>query len=139
MRVLRGAAVGEPVLARSPDGEPAFWLVPFEIGARACGFARVDVAGRVVQISRFGATDADRASWPEADFFRQPPARVLEEVRVAHAGAVLDEPSLSYDGSPAKWAWRIRVDGPVKTVVFITPGGWHERPAESATGNTREG
>ena len=139
MRALGGAVIGTPALARSPEGAPAFWLVPLEIRARTCGFARVELSGVVAQVGSFGAGTEDTSSWPEADFFRRPPARVLDEVRAKHAGAPLAEPMLSFDASPAKWAWRVAVGEPVSSVVYITPGGWYERPSPRAMRPGREG
>jgi hypothetical protein len=129
MRVLSEARIGDPALVRSPEGEPVFWLVPLEVDAQACGFARVDLAGRVAQVSRFGGGADDRASWPQTDFFRRPPMRLLKTVRMKHASIPLGEPLLSYDGSPAKWAWRIAIGEPVSAVAYLTPGGWYEKPA----------
>ena len=139
LRALRSAVVGNPVLARSPDGAPAFWLVPLEVRQRACGFARVELTERVAQLSAFGAGADDVSSWPEADFFRRPPARVLDEVRAKYSGAQLAEPVFSYDGSPAKWAWRVTVGEPATSVVYITPGGWYERAGSRAVQPGREG
>jgi hypothetical protein len=139
LRELRKASVGDAALVRSPDGDPAFWLVPFESGDRACGFARVELNGRVAQVSAFGAGAADRASWPAAEFFRRPPARALEEVRAKHLRLTLGEPVLSYDGTPAKWAWRIPVGGPAGFDVYVTPGGWYEKPISRDGARDREG
>src|SRR5512140_89798 len=65
MQVLPSAVIGTPLLARSPEGAPAFWFVPLEIGQRACGFARVELSEQVAQISSFGAGTRSEASWPE--------------------------------------------------------------------------
>jgi len=139
MRALREAVVGDPALARSAEGEPAFWLVPIEIGKQACGYARVELSGRVTQVSGFGAGADDRGSWPEANFFRRPPARILDDLRAKHPGVPLSEPVLSYDASPAKWAWCIAVGGPPSTVAYITPGGWYEKAASRRPPRDREG
>lgn len=140
MRAMREAVVGEAALARTAAGEPAFWLVPIETGTRACGYARVELSGRVAQISTFGAGAADRASWPEADFFRRPPARILDDIRARHPGVPLTEPTLSYDGSPAKWAWRIAIGGaPAESIAYVTPGGWYEKSASRSAPPDREG
>ena len=138
MRMLRDAVTGDPVQAQSPEGEPAFWLVPLQIGLRACGFARVDLSGRVAQIGRFSGGD-DQTAWPEADFFKRPLPRLLDEIRAKHAGIPLAEPLLSYDGSPAKWAWRVAIGTPAVAVAYLTPGGWYEKPAAPVSAEDREG
>jgi hypothetical protein len=139
MKLLREARIGEPALVRSPAGDPAFWLVPFLLGNQACGFARVELTGRVAQVGRFGAAAGDRSSWPQADFFDRPPGHLLDEVRTKHPALPFGEPTLSYDGSPARWAWRIAVGEPAVTVAYLTPGGWYSRPASTAPPQDRVG
>ncbi len=132
MADLRGVEAGLPLLARSPEGAQAFWIVPLEAGRHAPGFARVGLDGRVAQIGRFGsATDAA--------FFEGPPAAALDEIRASHPTAPLSQPQLSYDGSPAKWAWLVKVGDPATRFVFVTPGGWYERPALDDAASGREG
>lgn len=128
---LRGAEAGAPLLARSPGGAPAFWIVPLQAGSRAVGFARADLSGRIAQIGRF-------ASSVDAAFFEEP-AAALEEVRAKHPTVPLSQPQLSYDGSPAKWAWLVEVGDPATHFVFVTPGGWYERPARDDAASGREG
>ena len=132
MADLRGAEAGPPLLARSPEGTQAFWIVPLEAGTRAPGFARVGLDGRVAQIGRFGAAT-------DAAFFEGPPDAVLNEIRAKHPTAPLSQPQLSYDGNPAKWAWLVKVGDPATDFIFVTPGGWYERPARDDTASGREG
>jgi hypothetical protein len=139
MADLRRAKVGEPVLARSPGGVPAFWIVPLETGARVPGFARAELNGRVAQIGRFGASADDPSTSAGAAFFRGPAAAMLNEIRARHQTASLSPPQLSYDGSPAKWAWLVKVGEPATRFIFITAEGWYERPAQEDAGSGREG
>jgi hypothetical protein len=125
MAALQGSEAGAPLLARSPGGAPAFWIVPLKAGALAPGFARVELNGRVAQIGRLGAA-------VEAAYFEEP-AAVLQEIRARHPAAPLSQPQLAYDGSPAKWAWLVKVGEPATRFVFVTPGGWYERPARDDT------
>jgi hypothetical protein len=130
MQVLRAATVDEPLLAHHPQGTAAFWFVPLLSGTRVCGFARVELDGRVAQVASFGAGPRDTAAWLEADFFRRPPQHLLEAVRSRHPGLPIGAPVFGYDGSPARWAWRVLVGQPASSVAYITPGGWYERPVE---------
>lgn len=139
MAALRRAVVGAPVLARSPGGAPAFWIVPLKAGTRVPGFARVELNGRVAQIGRFGASADDSSAWPAAAFFQGPPATVMNEIRAKHSTAPLSQPQLSYDGSPAKWAWLVKVGDPATRFIYVTPGGWYERPAREDAASGREG
>lgn len=134
--VLR-APVGDPALVHTPEGAPAYWLVPFLDGGRASGFARVELHGKVSQLGAFGAGADDRRAWPEASFFAGPPPRMLEEIGQTHPGAAHTAPLLTYDRSPAHWGWRLDL-GPDRGVAFLTPGGWHLVPAK-APDSGREG
>jgi hypothetical protein len=139
-RAVRAARVGTPVLVYSPEGRPAFWLVPFIAGGVACGFARVEEPSlRVSQVGVFGAGPDDRASWPPAAFFERPPAALLQEIQSRY-GTTATEPVLSYDGSPARWAWRVDVGDPGSgPSVFITPGGWYARSPAPDSGAEGKG
>jgi len=139
MAALSGAEVAVPLLARSPGGAPAFWIVPLKAGTRVPGFARVELDGRVAQIGRFGAAADDSSAWPAAAFFQGPPVTVMNEIRAKHSTAPLSQPQLSYDGSPAKWAWLVKVGDPATRFIYVTPGGWYERPARDDAASGREG
>ncbi len=139
MAALRGVEAGAPVLARSPGGTPAFWIVPLEAGTRVLGFARVELNSRVAQIGHFGASADDPSTSPEAAFFQGPPATAMKEIRAKHSTAPISQPQLSYDGSPAKWAWLVKVGDPATRFIFVTPGGWYERPARDDAASGREG
>ena len=121
------AEIGSPAMVYTPEGKEAFWLVPILVGESACGFARVERSHKVSQIGIFGSGPEDRPSWIDASFFEKPPSEVLDAVRTRYEGLTISEPVLSYDKTPAKWAWRVAIEDRVKTVVFISPGGWYEQ------------
>ena len=127
---LLKAQIGSPVLARSPEGTPAFWLAPLTAQGWACGFAMVDLQGRVTSLGIFGGTARDRTAWVKAGFFKAPPADALVEITSRYPGAALSRPVFSYDNSPARWAWRLTASPPggQPVTLFITPGGWYPRP-----------
>ena len=137
---LQDARVDSPVMVRTPEGTPSFWLVPFQVGDQVCGFAVVDLKGEVMQISTLGGGPQDRSSWILHSFFSTPPELYLAEIRQKYPEHQFSEPFFSYDRSPARWAWRLEVGGPLTpaAVVFITPAGWYERRSGSAQGD-REG
>ena len=146
---VRRGQVGSAVPVSSPDGAPAFWLVPFELDGRACGVARVELTSAVSQIATFGSGPADRGAWPEASFFEHPPPGLVAQAAERHPTLESSTARLSYDGTPAKWGWRIDtrpgefedppLSGQEGTVVFITPGGWYTRAVRRAAGANREG
>nr|AHZ45615.1 hypothetical protein [uncultured bacterium] len=131
---VRRAAAGTPALVTAPDGSPAYWLVPFDLDGRACGVAQVALDASRAGVSALGAGSADRAAWPDVEWFARVPAEVLQAVQVRHPGHRWATPRLSYDGSPQRWAWRLDTEPPGALVVFVSTGGWYERgtPAPAA-------
>ncbi len=130
--------MGSPALVSSPDGAPAFWLVPFERDNRACGVARVDLSGVVSQVATFGSGPRDREAWPDMSFFEHPPPALVAEAMRQHPSLHAETARLSYDGTPAKWGWRIEARG-TPTLVFISPSGWYARDASRTPDAHREG
>lgn len=126
---IKHAEIGSPSLIYTPAGDPAFWIVPLLVENTACGFARVDISGKVAQIGTFGSGPEDCTSWIDAAFFENPLPEMLSAIRTQHPELEVSEPILSYDASPIKWAWRVemRKGGEIRSVVFITPHGWYKR------------
>lgn len=123
------ALAGEPVLVRTVDGEPSYWLVPVERDGLAIGFVRVLGTGRVAAA---GAHYRNAAS-----FGRSP--RVVTRISsdeaaalaVAHAGAgvrVVARPMFVHDGPPGREAWMVEVESDEghRHRLFVTPGGVYE-------------
>lgn len=129
MAALHDAQAGAPLLAGDEGGAPAYWLVPLLQGEHACGYVRVDLGGRVAQVSAFGAGPRDTAAWPHATYFSAPPQRLVDEVRARHPGVALGAARFSFDASPVRWAWRIAIGEPEQGVAYIGPTAWYERPA----------
>ncbi len=123
---LRTARAASPVRVYSPAGELSFWMVPFLVKSLACGFACLDLSGKVMRLGIFGSAPEDRASWVEASFFKKPPPGVLSEIRAKYSGFEISKPILSYAASPAKWGWKVEVRNRSKSIIFITPSGWFE-------------
>ncbi|MFN8468755.1 MAG: hypothetical protein U0X20_24565 [Caldilineaceae bacterium] len=128
----RRARVGSPVLVHTSNGEPAFWLAPYEIHDKVCGFAEVNLDGNVGRVAILGASPDDNQSWIDRSFFDRPPTAVLDELRVKHEDSTLSVPLLSFDATPVRWGWKVDAvstrSGALVTTAFITPGGWYERP-----------
>lgn len=135
---VRRASTGAPAIVSDPDGAPAFWIVPYALDDRACGFARVDLQGRVGQVVTFGGGPDDRASWLALAFFAEPPRPSLEEARSRYPGLRAPAATLSYDGNPSKWGWRIDADQDALT-IFVTPGGWYTCGSGRTSDPMREG
>lgn len=131
---LRQARVGHPVVVRSEEDEPAFWLIPLLEGDLSCGYAVAELDGQLTSIASLGAGAGDRGSWLPATFFDHPPEAALIEINAAFGGPPgtpvnqLAEPGLYYDRSRARWGWRVIVSDAENHTrsLFISPGGWYE-------------
>lgn len=124
---VRDAEVGSPVMVYTPEVKPAFWMVPFLMKGLACGFAYVELSGKVSKLGIFGSTPEDHSSWIDASFFEKSPAEILAEIQAKFSGSIISEPIFSYDTSPSRWAWRIEIKNKIKSIIFITTGGWYEQ------------
>jgi hypothetical protein len=129
LSALSTAQIGTPAMICGPTRQPEFWIVPYVIEDRACGFAFVTLSGEVTRLGILGANANDRASWVDASFLQWPPAAALSEVRSKFLGYAISDPVLTYDISPSKWGWMLAVtsENETRATVFITPGGWYEK------------
>jgi hypothetical protein len=129
---LRAARPGKPVQVRTSEGEEAYWLVPLLIGDKACGFVQVERDLRVSRVGIFGASPEDRGSWIGASFFEKPPLEAINSIKARYPGMRMSAPFFSYDRSPSKWGWMVRLRDGGQITVFINPAGWYERSATDA-------
>lgn len=136
--LLIKAKVGSPIMVYKPEGEPAFWLVPLLVNDMACGFAQVELSSQVSKIGIFGSTPNDSQSWIKASFFQEPPSETMKEIQSAFPEDTISEPVFSFDVSPARWAWVLKIKSKtdVMSSVFITPGGWYKRQCKPAQRNS---
>lgn len=127
--LLIKAKVGSPIMVYSAEGEPTFWLVPFLVNNLACGFSQVELSSQVSKIGTFGSAPNDSQSWIKASFFKEPPSETMKEIQSAFSEETISEPVFSFDVSPARWAWMLKIKSKanVMSIVFITPGGWYKR------------
>jgi hypothetical protein len=125
--LLRKATIGDPVPVKDDEGREVFFLVPLLIGEKACGFVRLEKNLRVSQVSIFGGSADDRESWIDASFFDRPPNEIINSIKMRYPDMEMSEPVFSFDKSPAKWGWAIRLSNKRKIDVFISPSGWHEK------------
>lgn len=129
---LKKAEVGSPVLILTPEGDPSYWLVPLLEKSSVCGLVSVELSGRVSRLGILGSAPEDSSSWIDASFFEKPPPKMLFEIEAKYLGLTIAEPIFSYDANPSRWAWRVEIrdKDEIRSVVFITPGGWYERALE---------
>lgn len=123
----RIARTGTPAPVHAPHGDVAFYLVPLVHAGRALGYVMVSPAGEATSISSFATSDGDREGGIAAGYFKQPPAVFVRELQGKQPGRRLFKAIFSYDGSPARWGWRIDFVEPdgARGVAWIGPHGWY--------------
>ncbi len=125
------ASVGDPIVVRSLDGRPSYWLVPIERDGRAIGFVRISLAG---EVAAAGARYRDPRRLEAAP-------RLVTGIDAGEAaaraeaalpgGTRLGDAIYVHDGPPGREAWMVRMLDPsgAPRVVFVTSGGTYERGA----------
>ena len=125
------ASVGDPVLVRTLDGRPSYWLVPVERDGRAIGFVRISLAGEVAAAGvRYRDPRRLQAAPTLVTGIDASEAAARAEAAVA-GGASVGEAVYVHDGPPGREAWMVRLldASGAPRVVFVTPGGTYERAA----------
>ena len=127
------AAIGDPVLVRTLEREPSYWLVPIEVQDRVAGFVRVNRDGRVAAMGTYGRDPRDADASPRVVTHIDAEAAATQaagHVRSA-TGETASSPVYVHDGPPGREAWLIEVTehGRPTRWIFVSPGGVYERPA----------
>jgi hypothetical protein len=122
-RAIQETTTAHPTLVHTPDGKPAYWIVPFVQGDFAAGFARVELDKRVTQLATFGS--GDPRSWVQSTFFENPPEGFLHEIARSHPTVQTESAMFTYEDNPEHWGWRVHL--PSHGEAFITPHEWHVR------------
>lgn len=127
---------GEPEQVSTPDGVPAYVLVPDRRDDGVVAVARVLPDGRVASVARLAMPAPDCAA--AVTGLAAPKIRALaEEIAREHDGALLAEPLLVHDGPVGREAWLLvlKIPGGALRWVFATAGGTYARaPGELPRG-----
>jgi hypothetical protein len=130
---VKKAIIGIPLKVKSENKKESYWLVPLLIGDKACGFAQVEKDLRMSTVGLFGASAEDRESWIEASFFERPPPEAINSIKARYSEMEMSNPFFSYDKSPAKWGWMVRLKNSREVTIFINPAGWYEQTKRDTT------
>lgn len=124
---------GAPVLVRNLAREPSYWLVPFLVGDRAAGFARVLPDGRVLAIGAFGRPGRapGQSSRVVTGVSMAEAQRLFDDCTRLEAGERPAPPVFVHDGPPGREVWLVETtrDGRPCRWVFVSAAGCYERPA----------
>jgi hypothetical protein len=128
-----GARVGDPVLVRTVEGAPSYWLVPVERDGRAIGFVRVMGTGRVAAAGAYYRDVRSVADSPVV--VTRISGEDAAEMALAYVGDksgargdVVAGPMFVHDGPPGREAWLVEVEvgGGERRRMFVSPGGVYE-------------
>lgn len=92
----------------------------------------MDLNLRVSQVGLFGAGPEDQRSWVDVSFFERPPPEDVNSIKARYPTMEMSVPFFSYDQSPAKWGWIVKLKAARMKTLFITPGGWYEQVERKA-------
>jgi hypothetical protein len=122
-------AAGHPERVYSPEGHPAYWLVPGLVGGRIQGIARILEGGRVATVGglRAAATDCAQAV---TGLCASEAFRLTKGLAVQYPDAEISRPLLVSDGPVGREAWLYHVKSAAQDLwIFATGGGVYSRPA----------
>jgi len=128
---FRIASLGEPVVVRTVSGDPSYWLVPVQQGARVGGFVRVMQDGTVGAIGRFGGGPEHPHAWPTTVTGIDVEEAARRANELIAEGEQASEPMFVHDGPPGREAWLVTtfIAGGAARWIFVTPGFTYERHA----------
>jgi hypothetical protein len=143
LKPWRDAIVGNPVLVRTIELEPSYWIVPTVLHGKILGYIEVDPDGSVLGHAYFYQSSDDLQSCPNVvtQLNAEEAYRQAEAIRNTYFGTEFSEPIFVHDDSHDRLAWmiEIRIEGEVVSRVFVTPGYVYQRKlGEKSTPQGRE-
>jgi hypothetical protein len=130
---LSGAVAGNPVLVRTVEGAPSYWLVPVSTGEALTGAVRVALSGELISL---GPHDPAR-SGPTVTGISAAEAKSRAATSVKECtGEEIDQPIFVCDGPPGREVWLVPVERDHRLVrrLFVSRGGIYERgPSDANT------
>lgn len=127
---------GQPEQVSTPDGVPAYVLVPDRRENGVVAIARVLMDGRVASVARLAQPVPDCAT-AVTGLAASAIGALAEEIAREQNGSLLAEPRLVHDGLVGREAWLLTLEMPggVQRWVFATAGGTYARaPGEGPRG-----
>lgn len=134
---LQNAKIGDPVPLFNPEYVQDSWIIPFLLDGLICAISQVSLNNKLIRVSVFSSTPTKKERWFSPIFFREPPKQYMTEIKGLFQDYQLSYPLLTYDGSPAKWGWRLQVIDAEKVIsnIFIIPSGWYVKEVKDTKKN----
>ena len=121
--------VGVPERVYSPEGRPAYWLVPGLVGGQIKAIARILEGGRVATVGAIGAATTDCAQ-AVTGLSATEASELTKDLAVQYPAAEIVRPLLVRDGPVGREAWLYHVRSTAQDLwIFATGGGVYSRPA----------
>lgn len=108
----RLAAVGQPVPVAGADGALDSWFVPVTVGDRLGGYFRFTAAGDFSSFSAFPRRGERFDDCPLAADWLDSDRIAARAERLRRHGETAAPPFLSFDGTPDRLAWAVRLVRP---------------------------
>lgn len=120
---------GNPVPLFDAQQRQQYWLIPFLLSDRVRGLAIFDLTGRLISHGVLTPNVTDEIQLMSKTFFEAVPSQALDEIRQEYGGFRCTPPFLSYDETPRRWAWLLRLEQETgqQRSIFIGPQGWYEK------------
>jgi hypothetical protein len=122
---LAGARTDEPVLVRTPAGEPAYWLVPAVRGGDLVGAVRISLEGDLITVGRL---EPARSGLVVTGITAAEAANAARATMGESASGVAAPPVFVADGPPGREGWLVEIRGPgdARRRLVIGRGGTYE-------------
>jgi hypothetical protein len=104
--------VGEPLPIVDASGRPHSWFVPLQVGGKLAGFGQLSLTLEPLRFSSFQRNPETCDGCPDAAEWTDPALVLKKAAALAKAGERLSQPTLSFDQSPSRIAWRVEAKTP---------------------------
>lgn len=127
--ILSSTTLGDPVPLYDLRRRQSHWLITFLADRKVRGLAIVDLEGNLVSQGVLSPNLTDKSLLLDQDFFDSMPQKAMEEIREQYKGYRHSIPFLSYDVSPRKWGWYLKLEKEkARTIrIFIGSNGFYEK------------
>lgn len=128
--------IGEPILLRTVEEEPAYWIVPVIFKEKVIGDIYVDGNKSIPRYGVFGGTPDNMSEFPSLLTFTTPEEafELAKNITAQYPNAKVSAPVFVYDEYPFATAWMFKVEkeGMIISRVFVEGELVYEKkPGES--------